>query len=88
MREMAEELRSPRVHHDHLYGASMSPATRDVKLFQEPLPRSWECRTQPLICTGPAMVELNRQAARDEKGKDRANLFGHYDQQIKITDLL
>jgi hypothetical protein len=69
LREVVEVLWSPRDHRDHLYGASMSPATRDVKLFLEPLPRSWECRLPPPICTALAMVELNRQAASDEKAK-------------------
>jgi len=48
-RELVEVLWSPRDHRDHLYRASMSPATRDVKLFLEPLPRSWECRLQPSL---------------------------------------
>jgi hypothetical protein len=34
------------------------------------------------------MAELNKQAATDEKGRDRANLFGPFDQQTKITDRL
>ena len=50
-------------------GSSMSPATRDVKLFLEPLPRCWECRIASPISTALAMVELNRQAASDEKVK-------------------
>jgi hypothetical protein len=63
---VAEVLVTPD-HRDHLYGASMSPATPDVKLFLKPLSRSWECRLLSLICTALAMVALNRQAASDEK---------------------
>ena len=49
---------------------------RTVNLFWEPYQRGRQCRLQPLICTGPAMVELNRHAARDEKAKTGEGTVG------------
>ena len=51
----------------------MSPATRDVKLFLEPLPRSWECRLPSLICTAPAIwlrwIDRPRAMKRQRAGR-------------------
>jgi hypothetical protein len=56
-------------------GSALFEGARDL-FFESRTGRAWQCRLQPLIYTGPAMVELNRQAARDEKGKDRGRFGG------------